>query len=346
MKKAMVLLIGLCSLCLGFGIFYDYSIKDSEKDSMTERSVFAMDTYMNLRVYGKNTEETISLACDRIKELEDLLSVTKEGSDIWQINHADGETVSVSEDTINILNTAVLVGEETQGTLDITLYPVLKEWGFTTQEYQIPKQERLQELLTYVDYRRINIQGTQVSVPKETELDCGALAKGYTSDQILKILKENNIKSALINLGGNIHMLGTKPDGSLWKIGIRNPFEDSGEMCILSASDCAVITSGNYERYFIGEDGKQYCHILDASNGYPADNGLVSVTIIGESGIFCDAFSTAFFAAGMEEAVAYWRKKQNFEMVLVTTEKKIYITEGIKDNIRNVSEMTVDIINK
>ena len=343
----MVLLI---SLCLILGMLSGCSIADLrqtvQEDRMVECSVFAMDTYMNLRAYGRNAEKAISLCCDKIEELENLLSVTKEGSDIQQINHADGEAVYVSEDTISILNTAIQVGKETQGALDITLYPVLKEWGFTTEEYRIPKKERLQELLSYVDYRQIKIQGMQVFVPKGMALDCGALAKGYTSDRILEILKENSVTSALINLGGNVHMLGTKPDGSLWRIGIRNPFEETGEMCILSAADCAVITSGNYERYFIGEDGEQYWHILDASDGYPADNGLVSVTIIGESGVFCDALSTAFFVAGMEEAVAYWRDKQNFEMVLVTTEKKIYITEGIKDDIQNVSEMRLEIINK
>lgn len=346
-KTTIVLLITLYLIC---GILSGCSIADlghfTQKDKLAERSIFAMDTIMNLKIYGKQAENVLSLSCSRIEELEELLSVTQEGSDIWRINHAKGELTEISEETATILNMAIQIGEETKGALDITLYPVLTEWGFTTNKYRIPEPERLQTLLEYVDYRQIELHEMQVRIPEEAAIDCGALAKGYTGDQIVEIFKENGVKSALINLGGNVHTLGTKPDGSLWKIGIRNPFEDAGEICILSIADRAVVTSGNYERYFIGEDGTRYWHILDASNGYPANNGLVSVTIIGEEGLRCDALSTALFVAGMEEAVSYWRDRQDFEMLLVTEDKKLYITEGIAANINNVSEMEMKIINK
>ncbi len=340
-KVCLCLLLSMLCSCS-----YSASGSIGQEYAMAERSIFAMDTYMNIRAYGEQAEETLSLSCDKIEELEERFSVTKEGSDIWRINQAAGDQTEVSEDTISVLNTAIQIGRETQGALDITLYPVLKEWGFTTKEYQIPKEHRLQELLNYVDYRQIVLQGTTVSIPKEVAIDLGALAKGYASDQIVEIFKENGVESALINLGGNVYTVGTKPDGSLWKIGVRNPFESSGEMCILSAADCAVITSGVYERYFIGEDGKQYWHILNPADGRPAENGLVSVTIIGEEGVRCDALSTALFVAGLEEAAAYWREHQDFEMILVTEQKKIFITEGIEGSVKNVSEMTMEIINK
>lgn len=322
---------------------------DSEKvniaQTATERSIFAMDTYMNLRAYGERAETALVQSCERITELENLFSVTKEGSDIWRVNQAEGNVIEISEDTANILTTAITIGKETEGALDITLYPVLKKWGFTTEEYKIPMKEELQSLLKYVDYKRIELDGNQVCLPEGMEIDFGALAKGYTSDKIIEILKENGVESALINLGGNVYTLGTKPGGSLWKIGIRNPFE-SGEMCILSTADKAVITSGNYERYFIGEDGNKYWHILDAKDGYPADNGLVSVTIIGEEGVRCDALSTALFVAGLEQAADYWRERQDFDMILVTEDGKLYITEGIKANLENVSKMPMEILNK
>ena len=357
MKKTTIVLfpnlyriIGIFGLYLIIGMLCSCSITDTkdivQENTMVERSVFAMDTYMNIRAYGKQAEKALTLSCDRISELEQLFSVTEEGSDIWRINQADGNKIEIREDTAAILNTAIQIGQETQGALDITLYPVLKEWGFTTQEYQIPEDNRLQELLNYVDYHQIELQGTQISVPKEVELDLGSMAKGYTSDQIVKILKENGVNTALINLGGNVHTVGTKPDGSLWKIGIRNPFESSGEICILSITDRAIITSGTYERYFIGEDGKKYWHILDPADGRPAENGLVSVTIIGEEGVRCDALSTALFVAGLEKAAAYWRENQDFEMILITEDRTLYITEGIEANIQYVSEITVEIINK
>lgn len=334
----------LIVVCLFCGCFAAEK-GNTAQTAVTERSLFAMDTYMNLRAYGEQAETALIQSCEKITELEELFSVTKEGSDIWRINQAEGNVTEVGEDTASILRTAIAIGDETQGALDITLYPVLKEWGFTTEKYRIPTEEELQSLLEYVDYKQIELEENQVRIPKGTEIDFGALAKGYTSDRIIEILKENGVESALINLGGNVHTLGTKPDGSLWKIGIRNPFE-TGEMCILSAADQAVITSGNYERYFTGEDGKEYWHILDAADGYPADNGLVSVTIIGEEGVRCDALSTALFVAGLEHAADYWRDKQDFDMILVTEDGKLYITEGIKENLKNVSKMPMEIMNK
>lgn len=339
-------------ICLGLilGVFCSCSISEIgstlQNNTMEEQSIFAMDTYINIRAYGKQSERTIAVCCDKIRELEQRFSVTEEGSDVWQINQAGGNKIEVSEDTISILNTAIQIGDETQGALDITIYPVLKEWGFTTKEYQIPEESRLQELLNYVDYRQIVIQGTEVSIPEGGAIDLGSLAKGYTSDRIVEIFKENGVESALINLGGNVHTVGTKPDGSLWKIGVRNPLQLSGEMCILSVADCAVITSGTYERYFFGEDGRRYWHILNPEDGRPVVNGVASVTIIGKEGVRCDALSTALFVAGLDQAIAYWREHQDFEMILVTGEEKIYITEGIEENIRNISEMTMEIINK
>lgn len=347
-KTAVILLIHLFIFA---GILCGCSAGEKVKTMRTEeteaeRSVFAMDTYMSLRAYGEQAEEALTLSCDKIAELENLFSVTEEGSDIWRVNQAEGSLTEVSEDTVSILRTAITIGAETQGALDITLYPVLKEWGFTTEQYRIPEEEKLQSLLQYVDYQQIELDGNQVRIPEEAEIDFGALAKGYTSDKIIEILKEHNINSALINLGGNVHTLGLKPDGSLWKIGIRNPFEPDGEMCILSTADKAVITSGNYERYFTGEDGKTYWHILDASDGCPADNGLVSVTIVGEEGVRCDALSTALFVAGLEQAAEYWKSRQDFDMILVTEERKIYITEGLEANLKNVSQMPIEVISR
>lgn len=307
--------------------------------------VFAMDTYMNLKAYGgDDAEAALDEAVNRISELESLLSVTDENSDVWKIDHAGGDTVSVNGDTLEIINTAIRVGNQTNGALDITVYPILKEWGFTTQQYKIPEEETLNALLENVDYRQIETGDGCVRIPEDFQIDLGALAKGYTSDQVMEILKENGIKSAVINLGGNVQTLGKKPDGSLWNIAVKNPFQTDTDMCIVATADKAVITSGNYERYFIGEDGNAYWHIIDAKDGYPADNGLVSVTIIGDNGLTCDALSTALFVAGLDEAEEYWKNNGDFDMILVTDDKKMYITEGIEDCFTSTSDMTVVIV--
>ncbi len=319
--------------------------KKSE-NSQASKDVFAMDTYMNLKAYGENSEAALEAAADEITYLDELLSVTNNNSDIWKINNSAGNSVSVNNDTAEIIKKAIEIGDKTNGALDITIYPILKEWGFTADDHKIPDKETLAMLLENVDYQRIKLDGSIVTVPENYQLDLGALAKGYTSDKIMEILRNNNVESAVVSLGGNVQTLGRKPDGSLWKIAVTDPFSPNSAMGIIEIENKAVITSGNYERYFIGEDGKIYHHIIDPADGYPADNGLVSVTIIGESGIMCDALSTALFVSGIENAIDHWRKNNDFDMILITDEKEIFITEGIADNFENVSEMNMEVVTK
>ena len=163
------------------------------------------------------------------------------------------------------------------------------------------------------------------------QIDLGAVGKGYTGDLITEVLKENGIESALLDLGGNIQTIGTKPDGTEWKLGLRSPF-DEGSFATLEVSDCAVITSGGYERYFVGDDGETYWHILDSETGKPAHSGLVSVTIVGKDGRLCDALSTSLFVVGLDDATEHWKQRDDFEMVLVTDDGKIYLTEGLEES--------------
>ena len=176
----------------------------------------------------------------------------------------------------------------------------------------------------------MKLDGNTVTIPENMQIDLGAVGKGYTGDLITEILQENDITSALLDLGGNIQTIGTKPYGTQWKLGLRSPF-DEGSFATLNVTDCAVITSGGYERYFIGEDGETYWHILDPATGKPAHSGLISVTIVGEEGRLCDAFSTSLFVMGREKAENLWREREDFEMVLVTDDGKIYLTEGLEN---------------
>ena len=308
------------------------------------RDIFAMDTYMYLKAYGDHADTAFGTAAERILSLEELFSVTSENSDTWAINHAGGEPVQVSQDTMTLLQTAKEIGTKTDGALDVTLYPVLSAWGFTTDTQQIPTPETLAAALELVDFREITLEGDCVQLPDGMQLDFGALAKGYTSDCVTGILRENGVESALVNLGGNVHAIGSKPDGSAWRVGVQDPFSPSEQVCILEIEDTAVITSGNYERYFTGEDGQNYWHILDAKDGFPADNGLVSVTIVGEEGLLCDALSTALFVLGTEGAMDYWRTEGGFEMILVTEDAKLYYTEGLADTIRLTGTMPAEVL--
>ncbi len=200
------------------------------------------------------------------------------------------------------------------------------------------------DALKLIDYTKISVKGNTVKLPDNMQIDFGALAKGYTSDCITEILKENGVKSALINLGGNVHAVGTKPDGTLWKVGVQNPFSPSEQVCILEIADKAVITSGNYERFFTDENGRKYWHILDSADGFPADNGLVSVTIVGENGLLCDALSTALFVLGTDKAIDYWRNSADFEMILITDDEKIIYSEGLSDFINFTASYETEVI--
>lgn len=305
------------------------------------KDLFAMDTYFSMTAYGPEAEKALERCAERVEELENVLSVTEDDSDVGKINAGkvnagkeSGRKIAVSEDTLTIIETALAMGEETEGALDITLYPVLREWGFTTGEYRIPEKRQLDKLLERVDDTQVEtdlLAGT-VSVPEGVELDLGALAKGYTGDCLLSILRERGVKSALLDLGGNIQTLGTKPDGSLWRVAVKDPFDTAHTLGVLEVADKAVITSGSYERYFLGEDGRPYWHILDPADGYPADNGLVSVTVVGDLGLRCDGLSTALFVMGKDKAVDLWRQCGDFEMILVTQEGELYLTEGLEQS--------------
>ena len=199
-----------------------------------------------------------------------------------------------------------------------------------------------------VGYGNVNLSGNEVTLPAGMELDLGAVGKGYAADEVANILKEAGVRSALLDLGGNIQLIGTKPDGEDWKIGLRDLFEEI-YMGVLSINDRAIVTSGNYERYFIGEDGKHYGHILDPSTGYPAENGLVSVTIVAKEGKLCDALSTSLFVMGQDGAVNYWREDPGVDMSLLTEDRKIYLTEGLTDKFElgsDYGDMKIEMIEK
>ena len=228
----------------------------SEDTKEYSRDIFAMDTYMYLKAYGEHADTALEYSSEQILSLEELFSVTSEKSDIWAINHSNGKPVSVSDDTIAVLDKAIEIGGKTNGALDVTIYPLLTEWGFTTDTQQVPTDDIIADKLKLIDYTKISVKGNTVQLPDNMQIDFGALAKGYTSDCVTEILKENGVKSALVNLGGNVHAVGTKPDGTLWKIGVQNPFSPSEQVCILEIADKAVITSGNYERFFTDENGR------------------------------------------------------------------------------------------
>lgn len=320
-------------------------------DLLAVADLYAMDTYMTFTAYGDHAETAIADVKNKITELESLWSVTDESSEIYRLNHNDGQWIVVSRDTAGVITFALDMAEKTDGALEPTIYPILAAWGFTTEENRVPTEEEITQLLKAIGYNRVKTDGERVALEEGMMLDLGAVGKGYAGDLAVEILKEHGITSALLDIGGNIQAVGSKPDGSKWRIGIRSPFGE-GSFGVLEISDMAVVTSGSYERYFVGEDGRRYGHIIDPATGYPVENGLMSVTIIAEEGKLCDALSTSLFVMGMDKAVDYWRANKGFEMILMTEDGNIYITEGIRkqfvlnNSYRTMEVHTIETINQ
>ncbi|MCI8331251.1 MAG: FAD:protein FMN transferase [Clostridiales bacterium] len=285
-----------------------------------------MDTVMELTVYG--SDDVLSKAEDLISSLEKNLSVTDESSEIYAVNQNGGGRVG--DDTRDLIAQSLTLCERTGGALDISVYPVVRAWGFTTGEYRVPSGDEITELLTFVDYNAVTISADNtVSLKRGMKIDLGSVAKGYTGDRLAELLTENGVASATLNLGGNVHALGAKPDGSPWKIAITNPL-GAGTAGAIQVTDKAVVTSGGYERFF-EENGTTYRHIIDPATGYPVDNDLASVSVIGDTGLVCDALSTSLFVMGLDHAIDFWKGSSDFDAVFITTAGQIYITEGLEE---------------
>lgn len=319
----------ILSLTLAVGVALLFCGCSAKEES--QNTFYSMNTVMRITAFSDNQETgnaAIRAAQQRVTELDRLWSVTNPDSELSRIN--SGELSAASYDTYELLSFGLEIAEKTEGAFDPTIYPVLTAWGFTLDENRVPSEAELAELLKRVDYRNIRQSGIEITLQNGATLDFGAIAKGYASDCVTQILRERGISSALIDLGGSITALGKKPDGSDWKIGVKNP-EGDGNVGILALSDLSAVTSGAYERFFTAEDGTVYGHIINPETGYPVDNDLLSVTIISENATLCDALSTALFVMGSEKARNFYRENgsvMGFNIILITKNHELILSGG------------------
>lgn len=262
---------------------------------------YACDTVVTITAYAP--QKTVDEALTLCTAYESVLSKTRENSDIYALNHAGGAPVTVQNETVEVLRLALEIGERSGGAFDVTIAPLSALWDFRAEEPSVPDARLLSEAGKRVDYQNVTIEGNTVTLQNGTELDLGGVAKGYIADRVAEYLTEQGVSAFCINMGGNVVTHGRKPNGALWTIGIRDPNgtpEQSEE--VLSAENAAIVTSGNYERFFL-LDGVRYHHILDPKTGMPVQNGLASVTIVGTESALCDALSTACFVLGEQAGV-------------------------------------------
>lgn len=295
-----------------------------------KKELFAMDTFISLSAYGEGADEGLEAVSEEIERLDGLLSATDAESELYKLNASESGPFSVSGETFGLIREALGISEKLGGAIELSIRPVLLAWGFTTGEYRIPSEEELEELLKLVDDGRIELDESNLTVtmPDGMQLDLGAVAKGYACDRAAETLEEAGVSSYLLDLGASTVMArGTKPDGGKWRIALRDP-EGEGYAGVIETDGAVVSTSGGTERYFTGEDGEIYWHIIDPATGLPAKNGLVSVTVITENALWGDALSTALFVMGIDKTEEYYKAEGGFEYVMITEDGRLLLSPG------------------
>ena len=307
---------------------------EKQKANKVEKEIFAMDTIMKLTIYGQNAEKAFIEAENLITQYDSIFSVTNPKSDVSKINNAKGSIVSVSEATYDLVQQSLKISEQTGGLFDISIYPLVKLWGFTTEHHKVPDENGIQLAMKNVNYKKIELlPENQIRIGEGMEIDLGAIAKGYLSQQIIELLKKQGISSAIVSLGGNVQTLGKKADGKSFVVGITDPGDGNSILGSLPVENKAVITSGIYQRYF-EENGKKYHHIIDTRTGMPVDNNLASVTIISENGIMADALATALLVAGENEVKNYAKSHKDIEIIMIDKKGNVWQSDGVALTLR------------
>ncbi|AKL94140.1 thiamine biosynthesis lipoprotein ApbE [Clostridium aceticum] len=320
------------------------SCKDQTPQLVREQQ-FVLGTFGQIHAYSTSTKEgneALTKAYQRIHEIENMMSVAIQDSDVDLINRSAGlQPVEVSEETLKVIQEGLAYYEVTEGAFNIGLGRLIDLWGISIESTanpttRPPSEEEIQAAKSHIDLQQLEIKNGEVFVKDaDMRVDLGGIAKGYAVDEAAKTLREAGIESGFVNLGGDIYVLGPKPDGSLWKMGVQNPEVGSTNVIIkIELANRSIVSSGDYQRYFIDEETNQrYHHILDPKTGYPTDNELTSVTIISNSAIEGDVWSTAVFIMGLEKGLETLETLPDVEGILVTKDKTVYTTSGIGSEI-------------
>lgn len=300
----------------------------SKAEEKISKSDFVLNTVATITLYGSNDEALIEDCFEFCRYYESLLSRTNENSEIYKLNRR--EISEVSDETAELISKALYFSELSNAAFDISIEPLSSLWDFASDTPRVPSAGEIEEACKKVDYKAVSVQGNTVTFANEyTRIDLGAIAKGYIADKLKELLLSRGVTSAIVNLGGNVLCIGEKANGEGFKIGIQYPFKDSS-IASLTLSDLSVVTSGIYERCF-EENGVFYHHILNPKTGYPLENGLLSVSIIGPDSCSCDALSTSCFALGKDEGMKLIESMEGYYAIFITDDYKLHFTNGAKE---------------
>ncbi|WP_438432828.1 FAD:protein FMN transferase [Gorillibacterium sp. sgz500922] len=309
---------------------------------------YGMGTVMEHKVYGKNAKEALKAVMAESVRLENRLSRFVPGSEVSRINDSAGLRLEkVGPETFEVLSRAVQYANDSQGLFDVTIGPLVDLWDYK-HSTEAPDAARIKRVLPLIKWADLLLDPSEQTAGLKRagqSVDLGGIGKGFASDRFLAVFREFEISSAFTNLGGNVAALGTKPDGSPWRVGIRHPRQDNRLLGAVSVTDKAVVTSGDYQRFFIDRGGKRRHHLLNPTTGYPAEAGLISVTTVADRAITADALSTLVFVAGMEAGLRLLPQFSGAELVLVDADWHIYLTRGLKDSFQAEQGLRVSLVN-
>jgi len=300
------------------------SLKTQEPISKTG---IYFDTVIQIDIYDSNDTKLLNKCFEYCESFEQTISRTIETSEIYKINHSKGNPVEVSDVTLELLQKGIEYGDLTNGKFDITIAPLMELWDFKNNSGDVPSHNDILEALSHVNYKNIVIDGNKVSLSDpDAAIDLGGIAKGYMADYLKEYLVSEGIESALINLGGNILTVGSKPDGTPYNLGIQKPFDKQGTtITSVKVTDSSVVSSGVYERYF-EVDNTLYHHILDTTTGYSCDNNLLGVTILSEKSVDGDALSTSCFVLGLDAGQKLIKTLDGVDAIFITEDYELIDT--------------------
>ena len=329
----------LLAACVSFLLLLSACGAPTVGDVGPSQSFFAMDTVMLISLVD-GTEEDLTAAVQRVNALDAMLSRTREDSALSKVNAAagSGTLTFVPDELYEVVSDSLALAERTGGAFHPAIGPLTDLWGFSSDDPAVPSDDAISSTLPKTDWHAISLtqtpDGSGILLQQAgMSLDLGGIGKGYAAHQLVQLLQQRGVTSALLSLGGNITAMGTKKDGSSWSVAVQDPQQENAYLCIFPLQDQTASTSGSYERFF-EENGIRYSHILDPDTGYPVTNDLLSVTVVCSDPVAADALSTALFVMGEEQALEFWRTSDDFECILVAKDGTISITEGLMDGLQ------------
>lgn len=337
------------SLLLSSAAFSGCSLKantaensDAGSQEPVSATAIKLNTAVTVTIYDSQDRELLTECMNLCDKYEKIFSRTASDSELYQLNHRELTPVAGTEDTFQVsdplaelIRKGLYYSELSEGAFDIAIEPLTSLWDFTAEDPQVPEDRLIQEALTKCDYHNVSVSDNNEVILKteDTAIELGAIAKGYIADRLKDYLISQGVKSAIINLGGNVLCIGGKPDDSSFKIGIQKPFADRSEtIAVMDIKDKSVVSSGVYERCF-EQDGTLYHHLLNPRTGYPYDNGLIAVTIISDESVDGDALSTTCFALGLEDGMKLAESLDNVQAFFVTSDYEIHYTKDFQKEI-------------